>query len=45
MSGGHERKEINEVQHEARAKEIRQGAVSYVEQHAENLEGFLVTKK
>jgi hypothetical protein len=45
MSGGHERKEISEVQHEARVKEIRQGAVSYVEQHPENFEGFLVTKK
>jgi hypothetical protein len=45
MSGGNERKEISKAQREARAKEIRQGAVAYLEQHAEDFEGFLVTEK
>jgi hypothetical protein len=45
MSGGNERKEISKARREARAKEIRQGAVAYLEQHAEYFEGFLVTEK
>ena len=45
MYGGNEHKEINKAQREARAKEILQGAVAYVEQHTEDFEGFLVTEK
>jgi hypothetical protein len=45
MSGGNERKEISKARREARAKEIRQGAVAYVEQHAEDFEDFLVTEQ
>ena len=45
MSGGNDRKEISKAQRETRTKEIRQGTVAYVEQHAEDFEGFLVTEK
>jgi hypothetical protein len=45
MSGGNKRKEISKSQREARTKEIRQGAVAYMEQHAEDFEGFFVTEK
>jgi hypothetical protein len=45
MSGGNERKEISKARREARAKEIRQGAVAYVEQHAEDFQDFLVTEQ
>ncbi len=45
MSGCNERKEISKARREARAKEIRQGAVPYVEQHAEDFEDFLVTEQ
>ncbi len=45
MSGGNEHKEIRKAQREARAKEIRQGSVAYVEHHVEDLEGFLVNEK
>ncbi len=45
MSGGNKCKEISKAQREARTKEIRQGAVAYVEQHDEDFEGFLVTEK
>jgi hypothetical protein len=45
MSGGNERKEISKARHETRAKEIRQGAVAYVEQDAEDFEDFLVTEQ
>jgi hypothetical protein len=42
---GNKRKEISKAQHENRTKEIREGAVTYVEQHDEHFEGFLVTEK
>jgi hypothetical protein len=45
MSGGNERKEISKTQHETRSKEIQQGAVAYVEHHAEDFERFLVNEK
>jgi hypothetical protein len=45
MSGDNEHKEIRKVQLETRAKEILQGLVTYVEQHSEDFEGFLVTEK
>ncbi len=45
MSGGNERKEISKAQRETRTKEIRQGAVDYVEQYPEDFEGFLVNEK
>ncbi len=34
----------NKTQREARTKEIRQGAVGYLDHHAEDFEGFLVTE-
>jgi hypothetical protein len=45
LSGGHKYKEISNAQRETRTKEIRQGTVAYVEQRAEDFEGFLVTEK
>jgi hypothetical protein len=45
MSLGNEHKEINMVQREDHTKDILQGVVAYVEQHAEDFEGFLVTEK
>ena len=45
MSGDNEHKEMSKVQHETRAKEIRQGSVAYVEQYTEDFEGFLVNEK
>ncbi len=44
MSGDNKCKEINKSQSDTRTKEIRQGAVAYVEQHVEDFEGFLVTE-
>ena len=39
MSGDNKYKEISKSQRETRTKEIRQGAVAYVEQHAEDFDG------
>jgi hypothetical protein len=40
MSSDNKCKEISKAKREVRTKEIRQGAVAYVEQHTEDFEGF-----